>query len=103
MTDVAARATRWEEIRGRSGDWHRTLEGDDIVHLPLDTLDKSLIEACQSHWTRSALLVGRVLADDAIGDGVLAWRLRELIRHGVLEGRGPETRMGLPEEVRPRG
>ena len=103
VTDVAARATRWEELRVRPGEWHRQLEGDDIVHLPLDTFDESLIEACQSTWTGSALVVGRVLAKNATGDEVLGWRVRELLGRGVLEGRGTKTRMGLPAEVRPRG
>jgi hypothetical protein len=49
LTNVAARAIRWEELRVRPGEWHRKLEGDDIVHLPLDTFDESLIEVSSTN------------------------------------------------------
>jgi hypothetical protein len=98
--DVEARARQWEQIRAR-GDCFRELDGDEIVHLPLDAYDAPLVDACKGTWTRSMLVVGRVLAVTPTGDGVLAWRLRELLGRGLLEGRGPTGRLGLPEEVRP--
>jgi Domain of unknown function (DUF1835)/Protein of unknown function len=103
INDVGPRATRWEELRNRLGEWHRDLEGDEIIHLPLDAFDLPIIDACQGSWRDSALVVGHVLAHRATGDRVLASRVRELLARGVLEGRGDENRMGLPGQVRPIG
>jgi hypothetical protein len=103
VNDVGGRATRWEELRNRLGEWHRDLGGDEIIHLPMETFDRPLIDACQAAWRDSALVVGHVLAHRATGDGVLAWRVRELLGRGVLEGTGGENSMGLPEQVRPSG
>jgi hypothetical protein len=33
---------------------------------------------------------------------LLCWRVRELLRLERLEGRGANSRLGLPEEIRPR-
>jgi hypothetical protein len=103
VNDVRERAALWERLCARPGEWHRELAGDEIVHRPLDVFDPLLVNACNGTWTGSALVVGRVLANNATGDGVLAWRVRELLRRGVLEGRDGPNRLGLPQEVRPRG
>ncbi len=45
------------------------------------------------------LVIADVLCERPTGDVVLGWRIRELLGRGVLEGRGDENRMGLPEEI----
>lgn len=102
VIDVADRARRWEELRARPGDWVRVLEGETITHRPITTLDADLVQQCSNEeWTRSLMVVARVLAANAITDSFLVWRVRELLRLGTLEGRGEENRLGLPEEIRP--
>jgi hypothetical protein len=102
VADVGARAAQWEALRAQPGDWIRTLEGDAIVHHPVTVYDDDLVGACDSRgWTRAIHVIGRVLADVPTGDWFLGWRVRELLRTGELEGRGPVKAFGLPEEVRP--
>jgi len=103
VADVNARAQRWEELRARPDSWFRELSGDEIVHLPVDGYDTRILAECRGTWTGSMLVIGRVLARTPTGDGVLAWRVRELLASGSLEGRGGTNRVGLPEEVRPTG
>ena len=102
VTDIAERANEWEVIRARPGDWIRVLEGENIVQLPITSLDDELVEHCpEQDWTRSLLVVARVLSANAVTDSFLVLRVRELLRLGALEGRGDENRLGLPEEIRP--
>jgi hypothetical protein len=101
VTDVAQRARRWARLIARPGDWFRELRGERLVHLPLHAYDEQLIEACASDWTRSDFVVGSVLADKPTNDLALIWRMRELLRQNLLEGRGHENRLTLPEQVRP--
>ena len=102
VTDVAARAKRWERLRRRRGDWLRDLRGERITHLPVDAHDGALLDACtDADWTKSARIVGHVLAKYPICDAVAVWRVRELLARGSLEGRGTNNYLGLPEEVRP--
>ena len=103
VTDVAARAKRWEELRSQSGDWIRVLDGEAIVQLPITAHDPTVLEACAGDWADSTLLVGRILghADNPIGLSLVTWRIRQLLRVGALEGRGESRRFGLPSEVRP--
>ncbi len=103
VNDVAARAQRWEELRSKAGDWIRTLDGEEIDHRPVMAYDADLLDACDDgHWTRSLLVLAKVIADNPTGTALMGWRIRELLSHGVLEGRGGENSLGLPEEVRRR-
>lgn len=77
------------------------LDGEEIVHHPITALDADLVRACANgEWTRSLIVVATVLADNSTGDGLLYWRVRELLRDGTLEGRGDNNRVALPEEIR---
>lgn len=101
VSDVEGKARQWEQIRAHPDASFRELDGDEFVHLPLDAYDAPLVAACRGAWRASMLVIGQVLAVTPTGDGALAWRLRELLTCGVLEGRGTMNRLGLPEEVRP--
>ena len=100
VRDVAGRAKRWAAIRSRRGDWIRHLAGDRVVHLPITGYDDKLVQACGDGWSSSTLVVARVLAYVPAGDTILRWRVRELLRLGRLEGKGPRSDLGLPNEVR---
>jgi hypothetical protein len=101
VTDVSARAKRWEELRDQPGDSIRALEGETLVRLPLTAYDDAIVKACNpGQWTASKRVVGRVLADHPIGLALVTWRVREIIRDGALEGRGGSNDICLPAEVR---
>jgi hypothetical protein len=101
VMDVTARAQRWDELRARPGEWLRFLVGENIVHRPVTACDPELVRACaKEEWTKSMLVVGRVLAHNPTTDLLLYWRIRELLRAGTLEGQGDENLAGLPREVR---
>lgn len=100
IRDVAGRAKRWAAIRSRRGEWIRHLAGDRVVHLPITAYDDKLVDACGEGWSSSSLVLARVLAYVPAGDAILRWRVRELLRMGHLEGKGPPSDLGLPKEVR---
>ena len=99
VSDVAARAKRWEELRSKSGDWIRALDGDDIIELPLTAFDDAILAEART-WTESKKVLGMILASNAIGFALLTWRIRELVRDGSLESRGGANDFGLPAELR---
>jgi hypothetical protein len=102
VPDVAARAARWQQIRDTSGDWIRTLEDNEIVQHPLDVYDPAILEGCKGDWANSIRVIGHVLAYyHAPGDGLIRWRIAQMLDRGVLEGRGDSNRYRLPAEVRP--
>ncbi len=103
VTDVAERARRWVSLRDREGDWIRMLNDAEVTELPITAFDEALMRACSKGWTASARVVGTVLVDTPIADGVLAWRVRELLREGRLEGRGEPRGLGTPAEIRVTG
>lgn len=103
IRDVEAHAADWHRLRTESHDGFRSLEGEHVVERPITDLDAALIAACEGGWRRSLHVLGMVMADNAIGDVVLCWRVRELLREGAIEGRGAPNKVGLPEELRPRG
>jgi hypothetical protein len=102
VPDVAARAARWESIRGTPGEWIRTREGDEIVNHKLDLYDSTIIEACRGGWLDSIRVIGHVLAEKrAPGDLLVRWRIVKMLESGALQGRGKPNRFRLPSEVRP--
>ncbi|MBI2392162.1 MAG: DUF1835 domain-containing protein [Deltaproteobacteria bacterium] len=100
VADVDARAAEWQRVRATPGDWFRVLEGERLVDVPVTSLDSELVNACSAEWTSPSRVIGTVLVDHPIGDRVLAWRVRELLRAGLIEGRGEGPHSGLPAEVR---
>ena len=101
VTDVAARAKRWQELRDQPGDWIRVLTGEDVVQLPVTAFDADVVKACaDGAWTESLRITARIIAENPIWLSVLVWRIRELLRSGTLECRGDDNRIGLPSEVR---
>lgn len=98
---VGRRAERWAELRERCGDGFRELRRDRIVELPATAHDDALIDACAGRWTSSTRVVAHVFSEVPVGDFVLSWRVRELLRSGALEGRGARTGLDLPNEIRP--
>jgi hypothetical protein len=103
VVDVPERAKRWEELRDKPGEWVRVLEGEEIRELPLTAWDREIIEACSGDdWADSLKLSARIIANNALWLSLVSWRIRELLRTGVLEGRGPENRIGLPTDLRLR-
>jgi len=103
VSDVAARAQQWEALRNVPEDWIRVLHGDAIVQLPVTAYDGELVKACGGDWTASLTMLGVVLGHNPTALSLLQWRVRELLRAGVLEGRADENRLALPTEVRPSG
>jgi hypothetical protein len=101
VSDVAARAKQWEELRDVPGDWIRVLNGDDIVQLPITAYDGEIVRVCSGDWMASLTMLGAVLGHNPTALSLLQWRVRELLRAGVLEGRSGENRLSLPTEVRP--
>lgn len=102
VDDVGDRARRWEELRDRDGEWIRILDEERIVLLPITAYDTKLVAACRkADWTRSRYVLGSVLADHATSEELLCWRIRELVRTGLMEGREVDAEMNLPGEVRP--
>jgi hypothetical protein len=101
VIDVSERAERWENLRSEPGEWIRVLDGETIRRLPVTAFDTDLVDACRlGEWTASRLVVGRIIAAHPIGLSLLAWRVRELLRTGKLEGRGEDGQIGLPAELR---
>jgi hypothetical protein len=84
ITDVTARAQRWEELRAQAGEWLRVLDDEEIVHRPVTAYDAELL-ACAHEWTESMLVIGRVLAENPTTDALLCWRIRELLRAGARD------------------
>ncbi len=103
VADVEARAAEWVTLRDEPGEWLRALDDGGVVRRPITAHDSELIDACRNgDWTKSARVVGTVLAEHPTSDTLLFWRLRELIRMGSLEGRGYNERLGMVDEVRPK-
>ncbi|MBI2389521.1 MAG: DUF1835 domain-containing protein [Deltaproteobacteria bacterium] len=101
VVDVDDRARRWEELRAREGEWIRVLDGEAIVHLPVTAFDEELLVVCKNgDWTNARRVLGALLADHPMSPELVCWRVRELVRAGVMEGRGHDDAMNLPREVR---
>ena len=99
--DVSRRAERWVALRSNPGDTMRLLDGWRVREHPISFRDAELLEHCGVDWSASMNVLARGVARGGpTGDGVLCWRIRELLRAGVLEGRGRRTRIGLPTELR---
>lgn len=103
VRNVDARADQWAELRRQRGDKFRALRRGRIIEQPITIHDRALMRGCAEGWTRSTLVLGRVIADVPAGTTVLSWRVRELLAAGMLKGRGPRTEFGLPEEIRSAG
>jgi hypothetical protein len=105
VDDVAARAAEWTGVRDASGDGIRIVEDDRIVEHAYTETDEHLLQTC-SEWIETPRAVGTVLADWPIGDRIVVWRVRDLVRAGVLEGRGmgqghfARAWSGAPAEIR---
>ncbi len=100
VRDVAGRANRSAALRARPGEWIRHLAGDRVVELPITAYDEPLIRACQEGWRSSTSVVGTVLAGVPAGTEILCWRVRTPLESGRLEGRGRQSRLRLPKEIR---
>lgn len=100
VDDVEERAAEWERLRSNDGDWYRVLEDERIIELPIESLDSELIAACRRRWEDARLGAGRFMAKHLIGYPVVAWRIRELVHRGALEGRGEFAEGGMPAELR---
>ena len=101
VTDVRERAGLWEKLRDREGEWVRVLDGGDVVELPITCFDEQFTAECgDGEWQSSLLVVASLLATTTAGYDFVLWRLRQLLVDGVLEARGPENRIALPEEMR---
>lgn len=100
--EARARAVLWERLRARPGAWFRELRSERVVHRAVDAYDRRLLNHCGGgEWVNPVRAIGHVLVEVApVGDIVLAWRVRELIRSGRLEGQGGLSRLALPPEVR---
>lgn len=102
VMDVRERAARWEAMRDKPGTWLRSVAGDAVIEKPVTAHDAALLERCREH-ADAKLVVASVLAENAVGFSVLCWRVRELVRQGVLEGHGHDAELALPAEIRIRG
>lgn len=100
VIDVSQRAKQWVELRVQPGDWIRILDGETVVALPITAFDAAVVEACSGEWTASLGLTAKIIAENPIGLSLLTWRIRELLRTGLIEGRGDPNQIGLPAEVR---
>lgn len=101
VRDVSRRAERWRALQSRPGDTMRRLDGWRVREHPVTYRDSDLLAECGFTWTSSTAVIGHVVScRGPTGDVVLVWRLRELIAAGLLEGRGPQTALGLPRELR---
>lgn len=100
VDDVAERAAEWERLRSNDGDWYRVLEDERIIELPNTSLDSELIAACRRRWEDARLCVGRFMAKHLVGYPVVAWRIRDLVHRGVLDGRGEFPHLEMPAELR---
>ncbi|MFI5301637.1 MAG: hypothetical protein ACHREM_26410 [Polyangiales bacterium] len=76
-----------------------------IVEPPIDPHHMQMIEACKGRWTRSESLL-HALAQTTFPSNLpfffADYMVYDLLKRGYLEGRGPTTQIGLPEEVRPK-
>ncbi len=101
VTDVSERAGLWEKLRDREGEWVRVLDGEDIVELPVTCFDGQLTAECgEGGWRASLSVVATLLATTTAGYDLIIWRLRQLVLDGILEARGPQNQVALPEELR---
>lgn len=101
VRDVSRRAERWSALQSGPHDAMRRLNGWRVREHPVTLRDLDLLAQCGSAWTSSIYVIAHVLScGGPTGDAVLAWRVRELVATGVLEGRGPRTALGLPKELR---
>lgn len=68
----------------------RLLHGWRIREHPVSYRDRDILAQCGAEWSPSTLVVARVMADRGpIGDQVVAWRIRELLATGAVEGGRP--------------
>jgi hypothetical protein len=100
VRNVNRRAERWAELQSRPLDTIRQLSGWRVREHPITLRDHELCAQCGPKWISSTSAIGNILSNLPTGDYVLAWRVRELIAAGVLEGRGPRTALGCPAEIR---
>lgn len=85
---------------------------DDVLKSAEDSFfDAFILKRCSANWSRTLRVVGYTMGDTweaghHVSSSVLTWRIRELIRTGVLEcdgdlpmdmGSGPATRIRLAQ------
>jgi hypothetical protein len=100
VSGVAMLADRWAELRDQEADRIRRLQGDDIVEYPVTACDADLVATATASWSTSARVIGHTLAEQPLSYGFVAWRLRELLLSGVMEGRGDVDEWGVPVDLR---
>jgi hypothetical protein len=88
IPDRGQRAARWRALTRTRDAMFRDLEAGQVVELPANGYDDRLVAATKHNWKKTALVVGEVLSDTPVSDGVLGSRVRELIVSGRLLGRG---------------
>jgi len=88
IPDRGQRAARWKALTRTRDAIFRDLEAGQVVELPASGYDDRLVAAAKANWRRTALVVGEVLSDTPVSDGILGSRVRELIASGRLLGRG---------------
>jgi hypothetical protein len=89
--DLSALAAEWDRVsREPNVMFRRTIDGR-IAGLPIDGYDADILMHCRRRFTSLPRVIGRIVTTFPVGDGVIGWRIRTLVREGVLEGRGTGT------------
>jgi hypothetical protein len=65
MTEVEARAARWEATSRKKDVMFRALDDDRLVELPESAYDDRILAACGSGWTSAAAAAGSVSVTQA--------------------------------------
>lgn len=85
-------ADRWSALRAENS-LLRIVKDGVLQSAPSDYLDQFLLRRCSNNWTEWMRVVGNAMIDagDAghgIDDLFLQWRLRDLVRRGVIAANG---------------
>jgi hypothetical protein len=100
--DLAQLRRLWKKLRAERSPLRAIVRGE-LVSVAATHFDRFLIAAASDDWIRSSHVVGVALAESGeddytqVGDLVLLWRVRALVKAGVFEARGDLTSMRASE------
>ena len=80
----------------------RIYENNKVVSVDEGYFDKAILQRSDKEFKKAARIVGFFLgySEEAIGDGYIFWRMKELVKNGYLEYRGSMDSMRTMEAKR---